>query len=174
MKFVQKLLFPLFSALLLSALVTELHFRLYADQYFALFLLVAIAILLVSLANVPVHAALSGLKVSRARPPRQQKPRHEQRRERAPSRSQQRPNNAAPAAAEVDRETGTVKWFNRNKGYGFIARDNGEEIFVHFKSIRGGGRRNLRDGQTVSFIVSGHDKGLQADQVIALDEPDEA
>jgi cold shock protein len=77
----------------------------------------------------------------------------------------------ADLAADA-RETGTVKWFNRNKGYGFIARDSGGEIFVHYKAIRGSGRRSLRDGQRVSFAVVGHDKGLQADNVSTLrDEP---
>jgi len=67
------------------------------------------------------------------------------------------------------RQHGTVKWFNVSKGFGFITRDDGEEIFVHFRSIRGGGRRGLRDGQKVSFIVADSDKGPQAEDVEALD-----
>jgi CspA family cold shock protein len=64
-----------------------------------------------------------------------------------------------------DREFGKVKWFNVSKGFGFIIRDNGEEIFVHFRSIQGQGRRGLRDGQSVSFIVVENDKGPQAEDV---------
>lgn len=60
------------------------------------------------------------------------------------------------------RETGTVKWFNAAKGFGFITRDNGEEIFVHFRSIQGKGHRSLGEGQTVIFEVAEGDKGLQA------------
>lgn len=67
------------------------------------------------------------------------------------------------------RQHGTVKWFNVSKGFGFITRDDGEEIFVHFRSIRGGGRRGLRDGQKVSFTVADSDKGPQAEDVEALD-----
>jgi cold shock protein len=67
------------------------------------------------------------------------------------------------------REEGDVKWFNVSKGFGFISRDSGEEIFVHFRSIRGEGRRSLRDGQRVSFVVANSDKGLQAEEVEALD-----
>jgi CspA family cold shock protein len=63
------------------------------------------------------------------------------------------------------REEGEVKWFNVSKGFGFITRDNGEEIFVHFRSILGEGRRSLRDGQRVSFVVADSDKGLQAEEV---------
>ena len=65
-----------------------------------------------------------------------------------------------------DRETGTVKWFNVSKGFGFIIREDGEEIFVHFRSIRGEGRRSLRDGQKVSFVVAQSDKGPQAEDVV--------
>jgi len=64
-----------------------------------------------------------------------------------------------------DRETGQVKWFNVSKGFGFIIKDDGEEIFVHFRSIRGEGRRSLRDGQRVSFVVTDSEKGPQAEDV---------
>ena len=60
---------------------------------------------------------------------------------------------------------GKVKWFNAKKGYGFITRDQGEDIFVHFRNIKGQGRRSLSDGERVSFVVTHGDKGLQADQV---------
>lgn len=68
---------------------------------------------------------------------------------------------------DEDRELGQVKWFNANKGFGFITRDNGEDIFVHFRSIRGKGRRVLRDGQRVEFAVTESKKGLQAEDVAA-------
>lgn len=67
-------------------------------------------------------------------------------------------------------EEGTVKWFNVKKGFGFIVRDSGDEIFVHFRAIRGQGRRVLRQGQLVRFDVVEADKGLQADNVSILDE----
>lgn len=69
---------------------------------------------------------------------------------------------------KVKRERGTVKWFNFNKGYGFVTRQNGEEIFVHFQSIRGSGRRALYEGQPVRFHVAQGDKGLQAEDVEPL------
>lgn len=74
-----------------------------------------------------------------------------------------------PPARDANRDHGTVKWFNVSKGFGFIVKDDGEEIFVHFRSIRGEGRRSLRDGQSVSFIVAESDKGPQAEDVIGED-----
>ena len=71
----------------------------------------------------------------------------------------------AGSASGESRDRGTVKWFNVSKGFGFITKDDGEEIFVHFRSIRGEGRRGLRDGQSVSFIVTESDKGPQAEDV---------
>lgn len=68
---------------------------------------------------------------------------------------------------DAPRETGNVKWFNASKGFGFITRDSGEDIFVHFRSIRGKGHRVLHDGQRVEFAVSEGEKGLQADDVAA-------
>ncbi|HKJ82886.1 MAG TPA: cold-shock protein [Mariprofundaceae bacterium] len=66
-----------------------------------------------------------------------------------------------------DRETGTVKWFNDSKGYGFIQRDQGDDVFVHFRAIRSDGFRSLSEGQRVEFSVVEGDKGLQADDVEA-------
>lgn len=67
------------------------------------------------------------------------------------------------------RQTGRVKWFNGSKGFGFITKEDGEEIFVHFRSIRGEGRRGLRDGQRVSFVVAASEKGPQAEDVEGLE-----
>ncbi|HTN33870.1 MAG TPA: cold shock domain-containing protein [Marinobacter sp.] len=67
-------------------------------------------------------------------------------------------------------EEGSVKWFNVKKGFGFIVRDSGDEIFVHFRAIRGRGRRVLRQGQLVRFNVVEADKGLQADNVSILSD----
>lgn len=68
----------------------------------------------------------------------------------------------------AEREVGTVKWFNDSKGFGFITRENGTDVFVHFTSIRGEGYRSLEDGQKVEFEVAEGDKGLQAQDVVAV------
>ena len=67
-----------------------------------------------------------------------------------------------------DRQTGTVKWFNGTKGYGFIEQDDGGDIFVHYSAIVGDGYRNLEDGQRVEFSVTEGPKGPQAQDVVAL------
>ena len=67
------------------------------------------------------------------------------------------------------REKGTVKWFNNTKGFGFIARENGEDVFVHFKSITGEGYRSLAEGARVEFTVTQGPKGLQAENVTVID-----
>jgi len=126
------------TALLLGAFVTELESRLFAGQYFAALLLNVVAIFigaLVVLRSVAVVAAAA-----------------------------RRPAGTPPAEAE-QRETGRVKWFNRSKGFGFIIRDSGGEVFVHHRNIEGGGRRSLKDGERVLFNVAPHEKGLQAEQV---------
>lgn len=68
----------------------------------------------------------------------------------------------------VEIETGTVKWFNDAKGYGFIARDEGEDVFVHFSAIESEGFRSLREGQRVEFGVEQGPKGMQAIHVRML------
>jgi CspA family cold shock protein len=66
----------------------------------------------------------------------------------------------------TQRENGTVKWFNDSKGYGFIQRKNGGDVFVHYSEIKGGGFRSLREGQRVEFDIEEGVKGLQARNVI--------
>ena len=65
-------------------------------------------------------------------------------------------------------ETGTVKWFNDAKGYGFISRQNGEDVFVHFSAIQSDGYRTLEEGQRVEFEITQSDRGAQADKVIVV------
>lgn len=68
----------------------------------------------------------------------------------------------------VEREVGTVKWFHNGKGYGFITRDGGEDVFVHYSEIQDDGFKKLTEGQKVEFTVEEGDKGLHAVEVIAL------
>lgn len=67
--------------------------------------------------------------------------------------------------ANDSREVGDVKWFDASKGYGFITRENGDDVFVHFRNIRGRGHRSLNEGQRVRFSVRKSEKGLQAEDV---------
>ncbi|WP_272890732.1 cold shock domain-containing protein [Stutzerimonas sp. S1] len=86
--------------------------------------------------------------------------RRQPRRERAPRRT--------AVTSGAGRETGTVKWFNTSKGFGFISRDSGDDVFVHFRAIRGDGHRVLTEGQRVEFTIMMRDKGLQAEDVVTL------
>ena len=67
-----------------------------------------------------------------------------------------------------ERITGTVKWFNGSKGYGFIEREGGKDVFVHYSAIRGDGYRNLEEGQEVEFTVEEGAKGPQAADVVPM------
>jgi CspA family cold shock protein len=78
------------------------------------------------------------------------------------------PNKILKGRKMSERETGTVKWFNGSKGYGFIEREEGPDVFVHFSAIRGEGFRNLEEGQRVEFNVEQGQKGLQATDVAVL------
>ena len=66
------------------------------------------------------------------------------------------------------KETGVVKWFNAAKGFGFIQRENGEDVFVHFTAIQSGGYRTLNEGARVQFLVKQGPKGLQAEEVAMI------
>jgi len=82
------------------------------------------------------------------------------------SKSKSQNNSTSESSySSSDHELGTVKWFNVRKGYGFITRDAGDDVFVHFRNIEGKGRRAIEEGQRVSFVVTNGDKGLQADEV---------
>jgi CspA family cold shock protein len=65
----------------------------------------------------------------------------------------------------AQRQNGTVKWFNDEKGYGFITPESGPDLFVHFRAIQGDGFKTLKEGQKVSFVATQGQKGLQADEV---------
>lgn len=68
----------------------------------------------------------------------------------------------------TERKTGKIKWFNDSKGYGFIEQENGDDVFVHFRAIRGEGFLSLQDGQTVKYNVTESEKGLLAEDVEAF------
>ncbi|HEX5960563.1 MAG TPA: cold-shock protein [Rhodanobacteraceae bacterium] len=65
----------------------------------------------------------------------------------------------------ADRQSGTVKWFNDAKGFGFITPESGDDLFVHFRAIQGTGFKSLQEGQKVTFVAVKGPKGMQADQV---------
>jgi cold shock protein len=67
-----------------------------------------------------------------------------------------------------DRVTGTVKWFNNSKGYGFLTQENGADVFVHHSAIEGEGYHTLEEGQKVEFTIEKGQKGLQAARVVVL------
>jgi CspA family cold shock protein len=91
---------------------------------------------------------------------------------RKPSSNVRKSQNARAAAPTAGREAGTVKWFNTSKGFGFISRDSGDDVFVHFRAIRGEGHRVLVEGQRVEFTIMMRDKGLQAEDVVATQTGD--
>ena len=64
--------------------------------------------------------------------------------------------------------TGTVKWFNENKGFGFIEREGGPDVFAHFSAIQSSGYKTLAEGQRVEFIVTDGQKGPQAEEIVAV------
>jgi cold shock protein len=86
----------------------------------------------------------------------------------ATSTDQERQSNSNLCEVVAVKEQGTVKWFNASKGYGFIQRQTGEDVFVHFSAIQMDGYKSLNEGQAVEFEVKKGPKGLQAENVTSL------
>lgn len=116
-----------------------------------------LAALLLALVAVLLHLATLQSQPGSSAAPRRERPR-----ERASD------TVAGTSSAQGPRETGTVKWFNTSKGFGFISRETGEDVFVHFRAIRGEGHRVLVEGQRVDFAIVVRDKGPQAEDVVIL------
>ena len=133
------------TALFLGAVITEIHSRLFAGQYFPMLVLAVLAIFVGGLVTTRIASLADTGRTT--------------------------VEILATTDLNDDRETGQVKWFNRTKGFGFIIRDSGGEVFVHHRNIRGSGRRSLKDGEYVRFRVASHDKGLQAEEVSVTRAP---
>lgn len=177
------------SALFFAYFITEVSMRLWPGAYFPLLLLAFVALFVSGVLNLKLAGAFSGAgaaapRAGSGRSDKPSRPPRETRRSRPDGASKPRnggatdPEKARPEAPAPSgpRETGTVKWFNRTKGFGFVIRESGEEIFVHQRSIRAVGegdqrqRPGLKDGQSVTFVVAEREKGLQAEDVV----PDES
>ena len=146
MTFLLRTALALIVAVVLSFLVSSLLYPTGAQFDLALTAVLAAGLVIVSLVSPLIGAATT---TSASKP--------------APKPEKQR--DSTPKSVAGPREQGTVKWFNFNKGFGFITRENGEDIFVHFRSVRGKGRKSLPEGQRVEFVVTKGEKGLQAEDV---------
>jgi CspA family cold shock protein len=78
------------------------------------------------------------------------------------------PNQRANKLGKKMKEQGTVKWYDKKKGYGFISRNSGDDVFVHHSAIQGSGFKSLNEGDTIEFEVAKGPKGLQAQNVVKL------
>ncbi len=167
-------------AALLAAVATEIFFRFFAGQYLVLLAMCFVASIVTALATVRFAVRQPDAEPRTRAPRAKDRPRQPDRpRERPRERSRQserprqsdRPRQPEPKREELPpgakRETGTVKWFDRTKGYGFVIREDGDEIFVHHRSIQREGRERpgLEDGQAVSFVAVERERGWQAEDV---------
>ena len=154
-------------AALVAAFVTEIFHRVLPGNYVGLLVLTFLACLVTALA-----VARMGRREEPARRPRRERrprARREPREEREPRRGRETRGEREPLG---ERESGVVKWFDPTKGFGFIIRDVGGDVFVHRRSIRddGSGDRELREGARVTFVAVERSRGWRAEEVSTHDE----
>ena len=159
---------PLLSAVVFAAIfaavATQAYVLVFSDNHLVLHGLAFLAALLTGLATVRFCRTVDAPRKAPAVEQRRRPARGNKR-----SDARERTASGAKRNSAAKRETGTVKWFDAAKGYGFVIRESGEEIFVHHRSIRRGGGRALADGQAVSFVAVKRSRGLQAEEVEAVD-----
>ncbi len=154
------------SALFFAAFIVELSSRLWPESQLALLFIAAVTLLIQGYLSIRLNPATPPAQPAKTSGRSQ------------PQKSQRKPAESPRSENSKDRESGSVKWFNRTKGFGFIVRESGEEIFVHQRSIRSTGqgdnrrRPALKDGQPVTFVVAERDKGLQAEDVVPAGSDD--
>jgi CspA family cold shock protein len=155
------------SSLLFAAVIVELSSRLWPGSSLALLFIAALALLIQGYLSIRLNPAQAVAAQPAKRSQRTAT-------SKSPARRSERSERSEHAQNNKNRENGSVKWFNRTKGFGFIVRESGEEIFVHQRSIRSTGqgdnrrRPALKDGQQVTFVVAERDKGLQAEDVMPV------
>ena len=159
---------PLLSAVVFAAIfaavATQAYVLVFNGNHLVLHGLAFLAALLTGLATVRFCRTVDAPRKAPAVEQRRRPARGNKR-----SDARERAASGAKRNSAAKRETGTVKWFDAAKGYGFVIRESGEEIFVHHRSIRRGGGRGLADGQAVSFVAVKRSRGLQAEEVEAVD-----